>query len=374
VENQVPAMPLYKITSEKRGFVMDFIDQLKQFSKRVDSLKDNIQTEEATKTSIIMPFFNLLGYDVFNPEEFVPEFTADVGIKKGEKVDYAIMNNGIPVILVEAKWIGESLEKHDSQLFRYFGTSSAKFAILTNGIIYRFFTDLDEPNKMDEKPFLEINILDIKESYVTELKKFHKASFNIDEIIDTASELKYSNEIKNVFASELQNPSDEFIRFFLSNIYSGVKTQGIIEKFKPVIKKSLNQFITETMNDKLKTVLDGENSSIESINTEQEYISEEPKSKIKTTDEELEAFFIVKNILKSIVDSSELCFKDTESYFGILYKNNVRKWICRLILTPTQKILILPDENKKDLRFVLSDLYDIENYSDELKSVLQRYI
>lgn len=162
---------------------MDFIDQVKQFSKRVESLKDGLSTEEATKTAIIMPFFSLLGYDVFNPEEFVPEYTADVGIKKGEKVDYAIMSEGLPVILIECKWIGEPLEKHDSQLFRYFGTTKAKFAILTNGQYYRFFTDLEEANKMDEKPFLEINILDIKENQVVELKKFHKSQFDINNIL-----------------------------------------------------------------------------------------------------------------------------------------------------------------------------------------------
>ena len=135
---------------------MDFIDQLKQFSKRVDSLKGSISTEEATKTAVIMPFFAMLGYDVFNPQEFVPEFTADVGIKKGEKVDYAIIQDGEPVILIECKSISENLNKHDSQLFRYFGTTSAKFAILTNGMEYRFYTDLDNPNKMDESPFLTV--------------------------------------------------------------------------------------------------------------------------------------------------------------------------------------------------------------------------
>ena len=116
---------------------MDFIDQLKQFSKRVDSLKDTIQTEEATKTAIIMHFFSMLGDDGFNPQEFVPEYTADVGIKKGEKVDYAILKDGSPVILIECKSITENLDRHDSQLFRYFGTTTAKFAVLTNGMIYR---------------------------------------------------------------------------------------------------------------------------------------------------------------------------------------------------------------------------------------------
>ena len=132
---------------------MDFIDQIKQFSERVSKLMDGIQTEEATKTSIIMPFFSLLGYDIFNPDEFVPEYTADVGIKKGEKVDYAILRDGNPVILIECKWIGENLQNHDSQLFRYFGTSTAKFAILTNGRFYKFFTDLEAPTKWTPFPF-----------------------------------------------------------------------------------------------------------------------------------------------------------------------------------------------------------------------------
>ncbi len=105
---------------------MDFIDEVKQFAGRIAKMKDSIQTEEATKTSMIMPFFRLLGYDVFNPLEFVPEYTADVGIKKGEKVDYAIMNeDGKPLILIEAKWCGENLDKHASQLFCYFATTSA---------------------------------------------------------------------------------------------------------------------------------------------------------------------------------------------------------------------------------------------------------
>ena len=209
---------------------MDFIDQLKQFSKRVESIKDSIQTEEATKTAIIMPFFSMLGYDVFNPQEFVPEFTADVGIKKGEKVDYAIINEGEPVILIECKSITENLDRHDSQLFRYFGTTTAKFAILTNGVYYRFYTDLDNPNKMDEDPFLTINILDIKDNQVPELKKFCKAVFDVDSIFSTASELKYVHEFKSIFTQQLDTPSDDFIRFFLQNCYSGAKTQNVLEK------------------------------------------------------------------------------------------------------------------------------------------------
>lgn len=357
---------------------MDFIDEIRQFSKRVDSLKDNLTTEEATKTSLIMPFFALLGYDVFNPDEFVPEYTADVGIKKGEKVDYAILNNGEPVILIEAKWVKEELQKHDSQLFRYFGTSKAKFAILTNGITYRFYTDLEETNKMDEKPFLEINMLDIKETQVAELKKFKKSAFSIDEIFNTASQLKYSNEIKNVFAQDLQNPSDQLIKYFLSSVYSGQRTQNAIDKFRPIVKQSLNQFISEMMNDKIKTALGAEESKTVSEKTEEisENVSQPVKDgpKIVTTEEELEAYFIIKNLLKDVVPMGEVTYKDNERYMAILHKNKTTRWICRLFFNSSKKFITVPDDNKKDVRIDIDSVYDIEKHKDELIAALNRYL
>lgn len=357
---------------------MDFIDQVKQFTKRVEGLKDSIQTEEATKTSIIMPFFSLLGYDVFNPDEFVPEFTADVGIKKGEKVDYAILSEGTPVILIECKWIGEKLDKHDSQLFRYFGTTKAKFAILTNGQIYRFYTDLEEPNKMDESPFLEINILDIKDGQVTELKKFHKSTFNVNDIFNTASELKYSHQFRSVFAEELQNPSDDFLKLFLTSVYNGVKTQAVMEKFRPILKKALNGYINELMNDKIKFALDANTDAPAEteIKQETEEPSEpaEPQNKVVTTPEELEAFFITKMLLKDIVPLDDLSYKDTINYISVLYQNKVTKWVCRFSLTSGHKLLIIPDENKKEVKYPLESIYDIDKYKDNLIEVAKRYL
>lgn len=149
---------------------MEFNERIKQFSERVSMLKGTISTEEATKMSLVVPLFQLLGYDVFNPTEFCPEYTADIGIKKGEKVDYAILEDNQPTILIECKSCSEQLDKHASQLFRYFSTTPSKFGILTNGIIYRFYTDLEESNKMDLIPFLEIDMLSLKDSSINELK------------------------------------------------------------------------------------------------------------------------------------------------------------------------------------------------------------
>ncbi|GBF35459.1 hypothetical protein DCCM_4588 [Desulfocucumis palustris] len=367
---------------------MDFIDELKQFSARVENLKDQIKTEEATKTSIIMPFFQLLGYDIFNPNEFVPEFTADTGIKKGEKVDYAIIIDGKPIILIEAKWCGENLQKHDSQLFRYFVTTPSKFAILTNGLLYKIYTDLDEPNKMDEQPFLEFNILDIKDSLVHEIKKFHKSNFDVDEIFNTASELKYANQIKQLMEQQLSTPTDGFVNFVLSDVYNGRKTQHVIDKFRDIVKKSMNQFINEVMNDRIKSALqtkhegqakpeqaksgnDDENGINSDVKPE---LEDKEKSRISTTIDELEGLFIVRSLLRDVVPSNRVTHKDTESYFGVLLDNNTWKWICRLNLSGNQKSIIIPDENKKGIKHNIKSIDELYDFKVKLIEAVNRYL
>lgn len=217
---------------------MSFLEDIKSFSERVSNLKENVLTEEATKMSLIIPLFQMLGYDVFNPKEFCPEYTADIGIKKGEKVDYAILFDSVPSILIECKSCTESLDKHGSQLFRYFSTTPAKFGILTNGIIYKFYTDLGESNKMDLIPFLEIDMFNLQNSQMIELQKFTKKNLGSSTIFSTAEELKYSSLIKGVIQSEIDNPSPEFVKVLVSGVYDGKKNQAIMVKITPIIIKS----------------------------------------------------------------------------------------------------------------------------------------
>ncbi len=346
-----------------------FEEKIKSFIGRMDGLKENIQTEEATKTSLIMPFFAMLGYDVFNPTEFVPEFIADVGIKKGEKVDYAIMIENEPAILIEAKSVNQTLEKHDSQLFRYFGTSKAKFAILTNGIEYRFFTDLEEANVMDSAPFLTVNLLNLRDNDIAELKKFSKENFDKNNILSSAEDLKYCGLIKQYLKNEFVNPSDELTKLILSSdIYEGRLYQNIIEKFRPIIKKSIAQYINELVNEKIKNALsidntEGENTIAEELTAEIDKHSNE----IVTTAEELQAFYIVKSILGDEIDLSRITYKDTISYFGILIDNKVTRWICRVYLKDNIKYLIIPDDNKQ-VKYTIEKLSDIYSLTEPLKA------
>lgn len=350
---------------------MNFEEKIKEFTERVENLRESINTEEATKTSLIMPFFSLLGYDVFNPCEFIPEYVADVGIKKGEKVDYAININNKPTILIEAKSLKENLQKHDSQLFRYFGTTTAKIAILTNGINYKFYTDLEETNKMDTTPFLEINLLDLKENDVVELKKFCKETFDISTIINSASNLKYASSIEKILSEEFANPSDEFIKLILSKgVYEGVKTQNVVDKYRPILKKSINYYINTLVNQKLQNALN--NSNVETGNEVINEISQEDS--IITTDEELESYYIVKSILSEFVNPNNLYYKDTYSYFGILYENKVTKWICRVYLKENVKFVIIPDEEKNEVRYEINEIIDIYKLKDKLIKRLNTFL
>ncbi len=351
---------------------MDFIDQIKALGEKVSRLKDQIQTEEATKNAFIMPFIQILGYDVFNPMEVIPEFVADLGIKKGEKVDYCILKEDKPIILIECKWWGHELDVHSSQLHRYFHTTAAKFGILTNGIVFRFYTDLMETNKMDDKPFLEFSIIDLKENLIEELKKFHKSYFNIEEIVSTASELKYSKEIRNIISNQLVNPSEDFVRFFTNQIYSGRITSKAIEQFTPIVKKSINQFIADAINDRLKSALHSTEINKEVLDIiPVEHVGEE--SKIITTEVEMEAYFIVKSLLRNSLKSNRITFRDSQAYFSILIDDNRLKPVCRFYLNSPKKCIGLFDDFKKENKVEIVTLDDIYNHSEILVKTALRY-
>lgn len=360
---------------------MDFIEQLQQLAKRIPQLCEHLQTEEATKNALVMPFIAALGYDIFNPLEVVPELNADFGTKKGEKVDYAIKKDDKIIMLFEVKHCGGDLSiKHAGQLFRYFSVTEARIGVLTNGVTYRFFTDLESPNKMDEKPFLEFSMLDLNEGIVNELKKLTKPAFNLDELMTAAGDLKYTREIKRHLGEQLADPSDEFVRFFASKVYSGVLTQSRKETFAAIAKRAFNQFINERINERLKSAISGDSSPSVAVDDDASAAasateSEAPRTEalIETTTEEVEGYYIVKAVLREAVDPTRITYRDTQSYLGILLDDNNRKPLARLYFNRSQKYIGLFNEQRVEERVPVNDLNGIYKHASRLKRVLAFY-
>jgi len=360
---------------------MELIEKLNNLASKIRQQGGAIQTEEATKNAFIMPFIaTVLGYDVFDPTEVMPEFVCRVGPKKGEKIDYAILKASEVQILFECKKLGEPLNiNHAGQLFRYFHVTSARIAILTNGQVYRFFTDLDQPNKMDEKPFLELDLLDIDEHVVPELAKLTKVAFDVESIISAAGELKFIGQIKRLIASEFLTPSDDFVRFIATHVYEGTITQKVREQFAELTKKATAQYLSDQVNERLKSAISGTKPiTITAPESPAEAASDAskdaPEDKISTTIEEMEGFHIVKAIVRSSVDVKRIAMRDTQSYCGVLLDDNNRKPICRLHFNRGQKYLGTFDQEKNETRNPIESVDDIYDFADHLRSTVAYYL
>jgi len=364
---------------------MDFAERLSALATKVAHQKAALETEEATKNAFVMPFIStILGYDVFNPSEVVPEFTADVGVKKGEKIDYAIVQDGQIQMLIECKHVGSPLSlEHASQLYRYFAVTNARIAVLTNGEKYHFYTDLDAPNRMDAKPFLVLDLLDIDTTLLPELLKLSKTEFDLDSIISAAGELKYVGQIKRAIAAEFKDPSDDWIRFFTNRVYESAFTQKVREQFTPLVGKASQQFLNEQVNNRLATALGAgstppplppEVDPAGEISSQEEAVRdlEETQEEIITTAEELSAFNIVRAIVCNQVDMSRVSYRDAKSYCAILLDNNNRKTIARLHFNRSQKYIGILDENKIETRHPLDALEQIYTLSDQLRATVER--
>jgi len=347
---------------------MEFKEQIKQLGEKVSKLRDQIKTEEATKSAFIMPFIQILGYDLFNPLEVVPEFITDYGAKNVEKVDYAILREAQPILIIECKHHVETLDRHYTQTHKYFHLTKSRFAVLTNGIQYNFYTDLDLANKMDEKPFLSFDITNIKEQQFKELAKFHKSGFDINSILTTASELKYSNAIRAVLNLELSTPTPEFVKYFVSRVYEGKATEKVMLQFTDLVKRTVEHTFNDIVSDRLMNAINQTKPAVvETTPVDNSTQSNNDEVKPITTEEEINGYYIIKSILRTKVASERIVHRDTLSYFGVILDDNNRKPLCRLYLNgQSKKYLGLFDKDKKETKYEINSLDDIYNYSTQL--------
>jgi len=351
---------------------MSFEEKINALAEKVPSLIDHLETEEATKNALIMPFINALGYDIFNPQEVVPEFVADVGTKKGEKVDYAIMKDGDVIILIECKAAKTNLcDANMSQLYRYFAVTKSRIAILTNGINYQIFSDLEEPNKMDARPFLELDMRNLRKNLLAETRKLGKEKFDLDRMLSTANELKYTSQIKKAIICQFDNPDEDFVRYFFNAVNTGARfTSAAKNEFTEFVKKATSQFINERVSDFLDSVKAVQKEAEE---IEVEESTEERSDGVITTEEELESFQIVRAILSQNVDPERISQRDTKSYFGVLLDDNNRKPLCRFRFNTSQKYICLIDEKKNETRHSIDKVTDIYKFSTQILTTLSFY-
>ncbi len=356
---------------------LGFADQLRLLSQRIAANKDNIQTEEATKNAMVMPLIQILGYNVFDPTEVTPELVADIGTKKGEKVDYAILKDGKPIILFECKAVGADLHiNHASQLFRYFAVVEARFGVLTNGVQYRFYSDLSKPNVMDDRPFFEFNILDFKDRDVTELKKFTSEAFDLNAILTAAEELKYIRTIQNRLNEWIASPSEEFVRLASSDLLAGKRfTPAMKDQLTLATKRAFEQLIGEKINERLKGAMTPEVPAPVATQAVEMPADDSSQLQIVTTPEEIEGFHCVKMMLREIVDPARISIRDAQSYCAILLDDNNRKPICRLRFNNPQRLRLgVFSDRKEEQQYPLESIYDILNYSEQMRETLKAYL
>lgn len=360
------------------GREMPFEGAIEELAAKVESYESALGTEEATKTAIVMPFVGrVLGYDVFNPEEVVPEYVCDVGTKRGEKIDFAIIRDGRVQILIEAKKIGEPLRReHAGQLVRYFHVSNARIAVLTNGREWHFFTDLERPNIMDEQPFLQLDLGDVDPYVLPELKKLTKEEFDLDSVLEAAEELKYVSAIKRALGELFATQPDDFARLLIARVYDRSITVKVRDAFDGIIRKALAQFINDRVNDRLKVALHSSPSVIGAAPavTGNAAAVDVTSEELDTTVMELEGFQIVRAIVVSDVDYARVAARDTKSYFGVLLDDNNRKPICRLHFNRAQKYLGIFDEAKQETRVPIDEVQDIYHHADVLRETVRRYV
>jgi hypothetical protein len=349
--------------------------KLQQLHQRLDSLKDQIHTEEATKNAFVMPFIQILGYDIFNPTEVIPEFICDIGTKKGEKIDYVIKKDGEPILIIECKNWKENVDAHNSQLHRYYHVSKSRFGVLTNGHIYNFYSDLEKPNIMDDKPFFTLDISNLKDTSLKILENFSKNGYNLEEILDSAEALKYIKAIRAEFEKEIQEPSDEIVRLLVNRFFNKPLTAPRMATFKEYTKKAFSNSINESIHFRLKNALNI-TDNVPSKATEQITAIDDNVEvpKFLTTEEEIEGSQIIKAIVREILPASRIAFRDTQSYFGILLDDNNRKPICRLHFNSSNKYIELFNNGKDNgEKKLISSLDEIYTYKVELLATIKNY-
>lgn len=349
---------------------MDLGTRLAELQKRVAEHREVLLTEEAAKTALVMPFLQALGYDVFNPGEVVPEFIADVANKKGEKVDYAICQGGKVTVLVECKPASATLNvKHAGQLFRYFHATDARLAVLTNGVDYQFFSDVEKPNVMDDRPFFTFSMEAIKPTDVKTLEKFAKASFDIDKIVAEAGSLKIQSLLRKEVEKEFAEPSEELVKLFAGRLHQGKLTPAVKDYYSRIVAGTIAAYVRDLVNERLSSALNASAAPAAAIDRTEPAAVE--ADAIVTTAEEIAGFHIVQAIASRLVAPGRVVMRDAASYCAILLDDNNRKTIARMHFNGLTRKYFGTFADRQEERHLLPEPTAIYQFSDRIEARLR---
>ena len=325
------------------GKTMDFLERIKELWKRIADQRGIVQTEEAAKTSFVMPFLQTLGYDVFNAAEVIPEFIADWAAKKGEKVDYMIKVANQTVMLIECKQVNDALDaSKESQLANYFHhVQECNIGVLTNGIVYKFYTDLNAENIMDTEPFFVFDFGTLKDGHISKLEMFSKANITKTDVInsDIIKIRNYAAAVE-VLRREFANPSEDLVKYVIKQMpFIKRANEAVVEEFREHIKKAVVQFEQDFFDAQIARLKETTQPPTQDQQTKAAEIVTE-KSAIQTTVEEMQALSIVRSLLYKTVPSEKIVLKDSENYCDISYATVGSPRIVRLHFSDPSHLFI----------------------------------
>ena len=334
--------------------------------------KDSELNEAQTDAAFIRPFIDALGYDHSDVFEVVPQYSTAFGDTKKYRVDYAIVLNDVPVILIEVKKQGHPLNDRPDQLAFYLNSTEARFGIYTNGLVYKFFADLDEEKRMDVRPFMELNLSDTDEMAMRALSRFAKDSFNVDRAVETAGTLKYTRG-RQVLAQQFDDPDEDFVQWLGKRVYDGLFNKKVKGHFTPMVRNAFRSFVTERANmalqNAMKKDIDGNDES--DAEAGEESTSEENDRGIITTAEEIEGWMIVKSIigttLMTTLSPSRIEYKDYKGFFSVLLDGKTKQEICRFFFNSSNKKIRVFDNEDHQVTHPIESLDDIYQFADQIK-------
>lgn len=358
--------------------LLTFEKQIKEFASSIPEKKSAIHTEETTKIALILPFLRLLGYDTTNPLTFRAEYTADIGIKQGEKVDFAMLSDNHVEMLIECKSIDTKLEdKHLSQLLRYFSVTEAKLGILTNGLVYQFYTDSLDNNQMDRTPFFVFDLENYNKKDISRLEKYTFENFDVNKVTKNAQELKYNVGVKNVLEKEFETPSDEFIKAIAKQVYDGQLYQRKKELFAKIITNKIKEIIDEKVNTRLETAIANNQSE-----SNQEEVIIDDVVELQTSPEEWEGYYTVKSICAELVDPDRIAIRDRKDYCNVLLDNNQYYPIVRLHFNNKKNLKVeffdsfktYNKGTKKGNMVSIDSIKELYNYKQKIQVAVHNYL